>query len=185
MPKGALPVFGDPAAFQTGLIGRKAQYLQEEFGETKLPQNSEKVILDAAEDGYLLGFIIQVGNIDLNVLVRLFGEGKAARTLINHSPREYVRLGIGLAPGDVLTSPDGSVPDRAGHPNTTYPWLARYYWKNAVSDATGSNKLKMTFVYTPAIPLPYKKILVEITNPGSNGTQFVKYASIDRVVFTE
>ena len=65
-----------------------------------------------------------------------------------------IRRGRGLTPGDVEILPGGRSKDSAGTPRRYYPYISRYK-DDELIDYLGDSRRFFTFVYEPAIPMPY------------------------------
>ena len=163
--------------------GRTAKYIHDErINVTVLPFLTYPVT-DEVEDGLLVGFEMATNKSEMLLQIVVYGDSSTTPRIINNlTISDLLRLGRGLTPGDAEKTPSGRSRDTMGQDNPLYPWVAR--WKDdEFEDDTGYADKFFTMRFTPAVYVPYKRIVINVVNNNPTDTATIISLSATRIVF--
>ncbi len=163
--------------------GRTAKYIHDErINVTVLPFLTYPVT-DEVEDGLLVGFEMATNKSEMLLQIVVYGDNSTTPRVINNlTINDLLRLGRGLTPGDAEKTPNGRSRDTMGQDNPLYPWVAR--WKDdEFADDTGYADKFFTMRFTPAVYVPYKRIVINVVNNNPTDVATIISLSATRIVF--
>jgi hypothetical protein len=163
--------------------GRTAKYIHDErINVTILPFLTYPVT-DEVEEGLLVGFELATNKAEILMQIVVYGDNSTTPRIINNlTINDLLRLGRGLTPGDAEKTPSGRSRDQMGQQNPLYPWIAR--WKDdEFIDDTGYTDRYFTLRFTPAVYVPYKRIVINVVNNNPSEEATLITMSVTRIVF--
>jgi hypothetical protein len=165
--------------------GRSAKYIIVELNNTSVLPSLTTPITDEVEEGLLVGFELATNKAEVLLQVIVYGDNSTTpRAINNFTITDMRRLGRGITPGDSEKNPDGRSKDPMGQDNPLYPWIARFK-DEELADDTGYADKFFVARFTPAVYVPYKRILITMTNTNSTDTATIIHLSITRIVFED
>jgi len=157
-------------------------YVIEEISPIGLEPQAFEEVINEAEDGELLAIEAVTNSPLITVEVVVYGLGNSPNIINNYSINEMIRRGRGLTPGEVETLPGGRSKDQVGTPRRYYPYISRYK-DEELADYLGDERRWFTFVYEPALPMPYSSIIINVKNTSTEMGKTVDSINIHRRVY--
>ena len=149
--------------------GRIAKYIHDErINVTVLPFLTYPVT-DEVEDGLLVGFEMATNKSAMLMQIVVYGDNVTTPRVINNlTINDLLRLGRGMTPGEAEKVVTGRSKDPMGQENPLFPWIAR--WKDdQLADDTGYADRFFTLRFTPAVYVPYKRVVINVINNNPRG----------------
>ena len=117
-----------------------------------------------SEDGLLVGFEMATNKSAMLMQIVVYGDNVTTPRVINNlTVNDLLRLGRGMTPGEAEKVVTGRSKDPMGQENPLFPWIAR--WKDdQLADDTGYSDRFFTLRFTPAVYVPYKRVVINVIN---------------------
>jgi hypothetical protein len=163
--------------------GRIAKYIEDDRINITILPSLTYPFVDETENGLLVGFEFATNKAAMLMQIVVYGDNQTTPRVINNlTIDDVLRLGRGLTPGDVEPNPDGRSKDQMGQQNPLYPWIARYK-SDLLADFTDYADQFFVLRFTPAVYVPYKRIVINITNKNPTDTATIISLATTRIVF--
>lgn len=165
--------------------GRSAKYIIVEQNNTTILASLNTPVTDETEEGLLVGFELATNKAEVLLQVVVYGDNSTTpRAINNFTITDLRRLGRGVTPGDSEKNPDGRSKDPMGSDNPLYPWIARFK-DEVLADDTGYTDKYYVIRFTPSVYVPYKRIVVTMTNTNITDIATIISLSVTRIVFED
>ena len=162
---------------------KKFLYSQTHFQNIQVPPSSSFSILDVSENGELAYWEI---TLDLPTAVpffKIFGDDETQGFINDLSANGLVAKSRGMCPGDIKLV-GGVSPDKAGSIMYNLAYVARYKADNT-ADALGNTSQVYVIRFYGQLPVPYRRLTLDVQNISSSATLNVVDVYILRTVFAQ